>query len=80
MRLSYDCHRQYISLDIRTAKSPHGPVRIAVSVATLSDVAGLKLYSGLDVPDGLLASLQMQAGEERDATRARCVLHALGPT
>lgn len=62
-----------------TAQPAHRSVRVAVSVTALPNVTSLELYSGLDVPHCLLTSLQMQAGEEGDAARARCVLYTLGP-
>lgn len=63
-----------------TTQPSHRSVRVAVSVTALPNVAGLELYGGLDVPHSLFAGLQMQAGEQRDATWPRCVLHTLGPS
>lgn len=62
-----------------TTQSAHRSVRVAVSVTALPNVAGLELYSGLDVPHSLFTGLQMQAREEGDATWSRCVLYTLGP-
>lgn len=62
-----------------TTQASHGSVGVAVSVTALPDVAGLKLYGGLDVPHSLLTGLQMQAGEQGDAAGPGCVLHTLCP-
>lgn len=42
-----------------TTQPPHWSVRVAVSITALSDVSGLQLYGGLDVPHRLLTRLQM---------------------
>lgn len=68
-----------MALEELTTESAHRAVGIAVSVTALADVSGLQLYGGLDVPNGLLACLQVQVREEWNTARARCVFHPLGP-
>lgn len=42
-------------------------------------MVGLQLHRGLDVPQGLIAGLQVNAGEEREAACTWCVLNPLVP-
>lgn len=63
-----------------TTQAAYRSVRVAVSVTALPNVASLELYGGLDVPHRLFTSLQMQAGEQRDASWPWCVFYTLCPS